>query len=70
MQLPSIGNYLCTKVTLRFQIESTGILYNSVGSEAIFSINFLEKYVWLFHPKMFIWQERVLLSKWTTVVRL
>ena len=27
----SIGNYLCTKVTPRFQIESTGILYNSAG---------------------------------------
>ena len=26
----SIGNYLCTKVTPRFQIESTGILHNSV----------------------------------------
>ena len=25
----SIGNYLCTKVTPYFQIESTGILYNS-----------------------------------------
>ena len=25
----SIGNYLCTKVTPRFHIESTGILHNS-----------------------------------------